>query len=322
MKRVVALQPGPADALVLQDVPVPEPGPADVLVRLQASGINFLDLYFRSGAYKSDTPIRLGSEGAGVVERVGRDVTHVQAGDRVVYAMQRGSYAEYAAVPASAVARIPDAVDSETAAAVMLQGTTAHYLTHSTFPLSSGHTCLVHAAAGGAGGLIVQMAKTRGARVIATTSTEAKADEVRALGADHVIVHATQDFETEVRSFTDGHGVDVVYDSVGKTTFDRGLKVIRPRGMMVLFGQSSGPVPPLDLNVLNPRGSLYVTRPSLAHYLATREEIDWRVADVMSLVTSGALRVRVSAVYPLAQAADAQRALESGRTTGKLLLRI
>jgi NADPH2:quinone reductase len=320
MKRIVATSPGGPEQLTIQDVPVPDPGPTDVLVGIEASGVNFIDVYFRSGLYKSDLPIILGSEGAGIVEKVGADVEGIRPGDRVAYAMQRGSYAEYAVVPARLTAKIPDAVDFITAAAVMLQGATAHYLTHSTFPLEPGHTCLIHAAAGGAGGLTVQMAKARGARVIGTTSTEEKAQEVRDLGADAVIVHQTQDFEAEVKRLTDGRGVDVVYDSVGQATFDRGLKVIRPRGTMVLFGQSSGPVPPFDLNILNPRGSLYVTRPSLAHYLATHEEVQWRIGDVMRLVTAGTLKVRVSKTYDFAHAGDAHRALESGKTTGKLVI--
>jgi NADPH2:quinone reductase len=322
MKRIIAREPGGPEQMTVDEAPVPEPGPGEALVALAASGVNFLDVYFRNGLYPSERPIVLGSEGAGIVERVGPDVTEVAPGDRVVYAMHRGSYAEYATVPAAKLAPVPDAVDLATAAAVMLQGTTAHYLTHSTFPLSAGDTCLVHAAAGGAGGLIVQMAKARGARVIATTSTDAKAREVHALGADAVILYTTQDFEKETLRLTDGRGVDVVYDSIGKTTFEKSLKVIRRRGTMVLFGQSSGPVPPIDLNILNPRGSLYVTRPSLAHYLATREELLWRASEVMAFVSDGRLKVRVSRTFALAAAADAHRAIESGTTTGKMVLAI
>jgi NADPH2:quinone reductase len=264
----------------------------------------------------------LGSEAAGIVERVGAEVTEVAVGDRVVYAMVRGSHAEYAVVPAARLAKIPDAVDFKTAAAVMLQGTTAHYLTQSTFPLKAGQTCLVHAAAGGAGGLIVQMAKRQGARVIGTASTEAKAHEARDLGADEVILYTTHDFEAEARRLTGGRGVDVVYDSVGQTTFDKSLKVLRPRGTMALFGQSSGAVPPLDPTILNTRGSLFLTRPSLAHYLASREELLWRVDDVMTLVASGALKVRVHGSYPLADAARAYRDLEGRTSTGKLVLTV
>jgi NADPH2:quinone reductase len=322
VKRIEVREPGGPDRMILADVSTPAPGPAEVLVAISASGVNFIDVYFRSGLYKSDLPILLGSEAAGTVESIGRDVTDLAPGDRVAYTMVRGSYAEYAIVPAAQVVRIPDGVDDETAASVMLQGTTAHYLTRSTFPLDPTHTCLVHAAAGGAGGLIVQMAKASGARVIGTVSTDAKAVEVRSLGADEVIVYTRQDFETEVKRLTQGRGVDVVYDSVGQTTFDKSLKVLRPRGMMVLFGQSSGPVPPFDPGLLNARGSLFLTRPSLAHYLATPAELRWRVGELMTLVTSGALRVRVSAIYPLADAARAHRDLESRATTGKLLLRV
>jgi NADPH2:quinone reductase len=322
MKRLVVLEPGGPEAITVVEASTPTPGPKDALVAIAFSGVNFIDVYFRTGVYKSDLPIVLGSEAAGTVERVGTDVTDVAPGDRVVYAMTRGSHAEFAVVPAAQLVRIPDSIDFTTAAAVMLQGTTAHYLTHSTFPLSPGQTCLVHAAAGGAGGLIVQMARHRGARVIGTVSTEAKAREVRDLGAHDVILYTEQDFETEVRRLTDGRGVDVVYDSVGQTTFDKSLNVIRPRGMMVLFGQSSGPAPSIDPNILNARGSLFLTRPSLGHYLATRGELVARVTEVMSLVASGALKVRISAVYPLSEAARAYRDLEGRRTTGKLVLAV
>lgn len=322
MRRLVVHAHGGPDQLTVGDAPTPTPGPKDALIAIAYSGVNFIDVYFRTGLYKSEMPIILGNEGAGIVEAVGSDVTEVAIGDRVVYTMVRGSHAEYALVPAEKVAKIPDAVDFMTAAAAMLQGTTAHYLTHSTFPLEPGQTCLVHAAAGGAGGLIVQMAKLRGARVIGTTSTESKAREVMALGADHVINYATDDFEVEVKRLTDGRGVDVVYDSVGLTTFDKSLKVLRPRGLMALFGQSSGPVPPFDPNILNGRGSLFLTRPSLAFYLATREELLWRVGDVMNAIVSGALKVRISGTFPMAQAADAYRALEGRHTSGKLLLEV
>jgi NADPH2:quinone reductase len=322
MKRLVALHPGGPEQLVVDDAPTPTPGPRDALVAIAYSGVNFIDVYFRVGLYKADAPIVLGSEGAGTVESVGSEVTEVVPGDRVVYAMHRGSHAEYAVVPATGLAKIPDAVDFKTAAAAMLQGTTGHYLTHSTFPISSEHTCLVHAAAGGAGGMIVQMAKLRGARVIGTASTEAKTSEARALGADHVVNYSTEDFESEVKRLTGGRGVDVVYDSVGKTTFDTSLKVLRPRGTLALFGQSSGPVAPLDPNVLNARGSLFLTRPSLAHYLATRDELSWRVGDVMSLIAAGRLRVRVSGVFSLSDAAQGYRDLEGRKTTGKLVLAV
>ena len=322
MKQIVVTEPGGPEQMTLVDVPKPTPGPGQALVAIAVSGVNFLDVYFRSGLYKSDRPIVLGSEAAGTVESVGSGVTDIAPGDRVAYTMVRGSYAEYALVPAAQLVKIPEAIDFETAAAVMLQGTTAHYLTRSTFALESGHACLVHAAAGGAGGLIVQLAKSRGARVFGTVSTEEKAREVRALGADDVIVYTTQDFEAEVKRLTNGRGVDVVYDSVGRTTFDKSLNVLRPRGMMVLFGQSSGPVPPFDPGRLNTGGSLFLTRPSLNHYLAAPDELRWRVGELMTLVTTGALKVRVSAVYPLADAANAHRDLEGRRTTGKLLLKV
>ena len=243
-------------------------------------------------------------------------------GDRVAYAMARGSYAEYAVIPAWQLVKVPAKVEFDQAAAAMLQGMTAHYLTRSTYPLAVGQTCLVHAAAGGAGGMIVQMAKLAGARVLGTASTEAKAEEARALGAEHVIIYTEQDFEAEVKRLTEGRGVDVVYDSVGLTTFDKSLKVLRPRGLLALFGQSSGPVPPIDPTILNTRGSVFLTRPSLAHYLATRDELLWRASEVMAHVASGDLKVRVSRVYPLAKAADAHIDLESRKTTGALVLSI
>ncbi|MFN2444765.1 MAG: quinone oxidoreductase [Vicinamibacterales bacterium] len=322
MKQLVVREPGGPDRMELVEAPTPSPGRGEVLIAIAVSGVNFLDVYFRSGLYKSEVPILLGSEAAGTVERVGEGVTDLTIGDRVAYAMVRGSYAEYAVVPAAQAVKIPDAVNFETAAAVMLQGTTAHYLTRSTFPLASGHTCLVHAAAGGAGGLIVQLAKSRHARVFGTVSTEAKAREVRALGAHEVILYTQQDFAAEVRRLSEGRGVDVVYDSVGKTTFDKSLSVLKPRGMLVLFGQSSGPVPPFDPNRLNAAGSIYLTRPSLGHYLATPDELRWRAAELMALVVSGAVKVRISATYPLSEAAHAHRDLESRATTGKLLLRV
>ena len=322
MKRIVVEEHGGPERLTLEEAPTPVPGPKEALVAIEFSGVNFIDVYFRTGLYASEHPTLIGSEGAGVVERVGGEVTEVAPGDRVVYTMVRGSYAEYAVVPAAKLVRIPDGVGSDTAAAVMLQGTTAHYLTRSTFPLDSTHTCLIHAAAGGLGGLVVQMARHLGARAIATVSTEAKARLVRELGANDTIRYTEQDFEAEVKRLTDGRGVDVVYDSVGRTTFDKGLKVLRPRGMMVLIGQSSGPVPPIDPQVLNQRGSLFLTRPSLAHYLATRDELLWRVNDVMALIEAGRLKVPVSEIYPLAEAAQAHRDLESRKTTGKLLLKV
>jgi NADPH2:quinone reductase len=322
VKKVVVEQPGGPEQLKMVEAAKPTPGPKEAVVAIAYSGVNFIDVYFRTGLYKADAPIALGSEASGTVESVGAEVTEVAPGDRVAYSMVRGSYAEYAAVPAAMLVKIPDRVNFETAAAVMLQGTTAHYLTHSTFPLAQGHTCLVHAAAGGTGGLVVQMAKHRGARVFGTVSTEEKAEEIRRLGVDEAIVYTSQDFETEVKRLTNGRGVDVIYDSVGKTTFDKGLNAIRPRGMMALFGQSSGPVPPFDPAILNARGSLFLTRPSLAHHILTRDEILWRVGDLMNYVASGIVSVRVGGTYPLAEAAQAQKDLESRKTTGKLILKV
>jgi NADPH:quinone reductase len=320
MKAIQVMEPGGPEALQLVDTPTPEPGPNQVLVRLAASGVNFIDVYFRAGLYKADRPIAIGSEGAGTVAAVGSGVTEFRAGDRVAYAMQRGSYAEYAVVTASQLVPIPDSVDFETAAAVMLQGMTAHYLTQSTFALTSGHTCLVHAAAGGAGRLIAQMAKARGARVLGTVSSDEKARVAREAGVDEAIIYTSEDFEAEVKRLTNGRGVDVVYDSVGKTTFDKSLSSLAPRGMLVLCGQSSGPVGPFDPQLLNPRGSLFLTRPSLTHYLLTREELLWRATDVLRAVASGTLKIHIDRSYPLADAAQAHRDLESRRTVGKLLL--
>jgi NADPH:quinone reductase len=322
VKKVVVEQTGGPEQLKIVEVPKPTPGPKDAVVAVAYSGVNFIDVYFRIGLYKADLPVTLGSEAAGTVESVGAEVSGLAPGDRVAYAMVRGSYAEYAVVPAAQLVKIPDRVDFATAAAVMLQGTTAHYLTHSTFPIAQGHTCLVHAAAGGTGGLIVQMAKHRGARVFGTVSTEQKADEIRHLGADEAILYTTQDFEVEVKRLTDNRGVDVIYDSVGKTTFDKGLNAIRPRGMMALFGQSSGSVPPFDPAILNARGSLFLTRPSLAHHLLTRDELLWRVGDLMNYISSGIVQVRIGGEYPLSEAAQAHKDLESRKTTGKLLLKI
>jgi NADPH2:quinone reductase len=320
MKAIQVKETGGPEQMQLADIPVPQPGPKDALVKLAASGVNFIDVYFRTGLYKADLPVTLGNEGAGVVEAVGAEVTEVRPGDRVAYAMSRGSYAEYAAVPAWQLVKVPDQMDLKSAAAAMLQGMTAHYLTHSTFALKPGQTCLVHAAAGGAGRLIVQMAKMRGARVLGTTSTEAKAELARQAGIDEVIFYTRQDFEVEVKRLTNGQGVDVVYDSVGATTYMQGLNCLRPRGMMVLFGQSSGKVPPLDPAILNTKGSLFLTRPSLAHYSATRDELLWRAGDVLQWVASGKLKLAIDRIYPLAQAAQAHRDLESRATAGKLLL--
>jgi NADPH:quinone reductase len=320
MKRIHAREPGGPEQLILAEVPVPAPGPGQALVKIAASGVNFIDVYFRTGLYKADLPIALGSEGAGMVEEIGPGVTEVAPGDRVAWAMVRGSYAEYAVVPAAQLVRVPASVDFVVAAGVMLQGMTAHYLTHSTFALKRGDTCLVHAAAGGAGGMIVQMARARGARVIGTTSTEAKAAVARAAGCDEVILYTSQEFDLEVKRLTGGRGVDVVYDSVGRATFDRSLNSLRPRGLLALFGQSSGPVAPFDPNILNPKGSLFLTRPSLGHYLLTRDELLWRANDVFAGLESGAITFNLFRTLPLAEAAEAQRLLEGRSTTGKIVL--
>jgi NADPH2:quinone reductase len=321
MKSILVNVPGGPENLQLVEVPTPRPGPGQALVRLAASGVNFIDIYFRTGLYKAELPIAIGSEGAGTVEAVGEGVTEVAPGDRVAYAMARGSYAEYAVVPAAQLVKIPAHLDFQSAAAAMLQGMTAHYLTHSTFALKAGDTCLVHAAAGGAGGLIVQMAKNLGARVLGTVSTAEKAQIARDSGADEVILYTEREFDVEARRLTDGRGVDVVYDSVGKTTFEKSLNALRPRGMLALFGQSSGSVPAFDPAILA-KGSLFLTRPGLPHYLLTRDELLWRAGEVLDAIDAGKLRLRIDRTYPLADAAAAHRDLESRKTAGKLLLAI
>ncbi|HVN05115.1 MAG TPA: quinone oxidoreductase [Bryobacteraceae bacterium] len=320
MKAIQVRETGGPEKMEVVDLPVPSPGPQQVLVKIAAAGVNFIDVYFRTGLYKAGTPVSLGSEAAGTVESVGPGVTDFAPGDRVAYAMVRGSYAEFAVVPAAQLVKVPEHVDLKTAAAAMLQGMTAHYLTKSTFPLKRGDTCLVHAAAGGAGLLLVQMARNIGAHVFGTCSTPAKAQRVKEAGADEAILYTEQDFETEVKRLTGGRGVDVVYDSVGATTFNKSLNSLRPRGLLALFGQSSGPVPPFDPNILNGKGSLFLTRPSLAHHVLTRDELLWRAGDVLNWVASGELKIRVHHAYPLAEAAQAHRDLEGRRTTGKLLL--
>jgi NADPH2:quinone reductase len=322
MKAIQVKEPGGPEQLQLVEVPVPVPGAGQALVRIAASGVNFIDIYFRTGLYKAELPVTIGSEAAGIVEAIGADVTEVAPGDRVAYAMVRGSYAEYAAVPAAQLVKVPDGIDLDSAAAGMLQGMTAHYLTHSTFPLSSGQSCLVHAAAGGAGRLIAQMAKARGARVFGTVSTEQKAAIAAEAGVDHPIIYTATDFEAELKRLTSGAGVDVVYDSVGKTTFEKSLACLRPRGMLVLFGQSSGSVPPLDPQILSTRGSLFLTRPSLGHYLLSRDELLWRAGDVFAAMERGQLLLRIDHAFPLEQAAEAHRALASRSTTGKMILKM
>ena len=320
MKTIHVTEPGGPEKMQLVEVAKPQPGPKQALIRVAAIGVNFIDIYFRKGLYKAESPMVLGNEGAGTVEAVGSDVSEVKTGDRVAWAMHRGSYGEYATVPAHLLVKIPDALDFQTAAAAMLQGMTAHYLTHSTYALKSGEACLVHAAAGGTGSLVVQMAKMRGARVFGTVSTEEKARVARAAGADETILYTSQDFEAEVKRLTAGRGVDVVYDSVGQSTFDKSLNSLRPRGVLALFGQASGPVPPFDPNILNGKGSLFLTRPSLAHYLLSREELLWRAGDVLGWIAAGKLKLRIERTYPLAEAAAAHRDLEGRKTAGKLLL--
>lgn len=320
MKAIRVERPGGPEVLTLQDVPLPEPGPGQARVRIHRIGVNYIDIYHRTGLYPLDLPFTPGSEAAGVVDAVGEGVTEVKVGDRVAYAMHRGSYAEYAIVPAWILAPIPDEISFETAAAVMLQGLTAHYLTHSTFPIQPGHKVLVHAAAGGVGLLLVQMAKARGATVFGTVSTQAKAELAKAAGADEVILYTQEDFAEAIQTMTGGEGLDCVYDSVGKDTFEKSLKCLRPRGYLVLFGQSSGPVPPVDLQILNSHGSLYVTRPSLAHYILDREELLQRTNDLFTWIKEKRLDVRIDSTFPLAQAAEAHKRLESRASSGKILL--
>jgi NADPH2:quinone reductase len=320
MKAIQVKQPGGPEAMELVDLPVPQPKANEAVVKLSASGVNFIDVYFREGRYKAVPPFVLGQEGAGVVNAVGTDVTTVKNGDHVAWTGVMGSYAEYAAVPADRLVRIPDGVNDQQAGAAMLQGMTAHYLSHDTYPLKRGETALVHAAAGGVGLLLVQMAHHIGARVIATVSTDEKAKLAREAGADEVILYTQSDFEAETKRLTGGKGVDVVYDSVGRTTFEKGLNVLRPRGMMVLCGGSSGAVPPFDLIVLSQKGSLYLTRPTLANYIATREELMARSGAVFAMIAAGKLKLRIAHTYPLAEAQQAHRDLEGRKTTGKLLL--
>jgi len=320
MKAVFVTDPGGVDKLRYADLPMPKPGPTEALVKIHAAGVNFIDIYYRTGLYKAEPPVVLGLEGAGVVEQAGEGVTGVAAGDRVAYAMARGSYAEYAVVPAWQLVKVPDDLSLEVAAGAMLQGMTAHYLTHSTYPLKSGDTALIHAAAGGAGQWTVAAAKLRGARVIGTVSTKEKAEVARQAGCDEVILYTEQDFEVEVKRLTGGKGVDVVYDSVGKATWERSLNSLKPRGIMVSFGNASGPVDPIQPLILSQKGSLYLTRPSLGNYTATREELLWRANDVFGWLRDGHLKLQIYARYPLSEAGRAQEELASRKTTGKLLL--
>ncbi len=320
MKAIQIHATGGPEVLQLAELPIPEPGPGQVLIRVEAVGVNFIEIYFRKGIYKATMPLIPGSEAAGTVEKLGHGVTGFEEGDLVASVSVQGSYAEYALVPAAQLVKVPSRLAPEQAAAAMLQGMTAHYLAYSTYPLKAGETALVHAGAGGVGLLLTQMAARLGARVITTVSTKDKAELSREAGASDVILYAEQDFETEVKRLTGGKGVDVVYDSVGKTTFDQSLNCLRPRGLLALFGASSGPVPAFDLIHLSSKGSLFITRPTLWHYIASRTELEWRAGKVLDWAATGELKLRTEFMYPLAQAAQAQIDMEARKTTGKILL--
>ena len=320
MKAIQIKQTGGPEVMELVDLPVPQPKSNEAVVKIKAAGVNFIDVYNREGRYKAPLPLVLGQEAAGVVWAVGPDVHEFAVGDPVAYSAVLGSYAEYASVPVDRLVKIPAGVSEREAAAAMLQGITAHYLTHHTYPLKQGETALIHAAAGGVGSLLVQMAHNIGARVIATVSTEEKAKLARAAGADEVILYTQVDFEVETKRLTGGKGVDVVYDSVGKTTFDKGLNLLRPRGMMALFGASSGAVAPIDPLVLLQKGSLFLTRPSFGHYVITTQELRQRADAVFGMIRDGKLKLRIEHVYPLAEVQRAHRELEGRKTMGKLLL--
>ena len=320
MKAIQVSKVGGPEALELVEIPTPEPKANEAVVQIKAAGVNFIDVYFREGRYPATLPFILGQEGAGVVSKVGSEVSQVKQGDRVAYTGVLGSYAEFATVPADRLVQAPEQLDFNQAAAAMLQGMTAHYLTLSSFPVKAGQTVLVHAAAGGVGLLLVQMAKKLGARVIGTVGSDEKAKLARDAGADDLIIYTKQDFEQETMRLTGNKGVDVVYDGVGKTTFDNDLKVLSPRGYLVLFGGASGAVPPFDLMLLTKHGSLFITRPSLQHYIATRAELEQRAGDVFQMIVSGDLKLRIHKAYPLSQAQEAHRDLEGRKTTGKLLL--
>jgi NADPH2:quinone reductase len=320
MKAIRVHQYGGLEALKYEDVPMPEPGEGEARVKIEAIGVNFLDIYQRIGRYQGSPPFTLGQEAAGTVDAIGPNVTDVKPGDRVAYASVQGSYAEYAIVPAWRLVPIPSGVDANQGAAAMVQGMTAHYLTFSTYPLKAGETALVHAAGGGTGQLLVQIAKRCGARVIGTVSTQEKATLAREAGADEVILYTQTDFEAEVKRLTNNVGVDVVYDSVGKDTFDKGLNCLKRRGTMVLYGAASGPVPPFDPQSLNAKGSLYLTRPYIGHYTADRAELLGRVNDVFNWIASGELKVRIDKTFPLAEVAEAHRYLEDRQSKGKILL--
>jgi NADPH:quinone reductase len=322
MRAVRVHENGGSNKLRIETIDVPEPREGEALVKVEAAGVNFVDVYKREGLYRIHLPSTLGEEGAGQIVAIGRGVTGVKEGDRVAWASVGGAYAEYAVVPAQRLVPLPATVSTRVAAAVMLQGMTAHYLAASTFPLKDGDRCLVHAVAGGVGLLLLQIAKKRGAFVIGTVGSDEKAELARRAGADHVIVYTREDFAAETQRLTNGAGVNVVYDSVGKTTFGSGLDILAPRGTMVLFGQSSGPVDPISPQILNQKGSLFLTRPTLVHYTSTRDELLWRSGDLFQWIQNGELDVRIGAEFPLEQAAAAHDALESRRTTGKVLLQL
>ena len=320
MKAIQILATGSADVLTLRDLPDPTPGPGEALLRIEASGVNFIDTYFREGRYPAKLPYTLGQEAAGTVISVASDVTTVKPGDHVAWCGVPGTYAEMAIAPASRLVPIPSGVSSKDAAAAILQGMTAHYLLHSAYTVKPGDEILIHAGAGGTGLLFIQMAKALGARVFTTVSTEEKATLAREAGADEIIFYTREDFAAKVKELTNGRGLPAVYDSVGKTTFEGSLQCLRPRGIVVLFGGSSGPVPPFDLIRLSTMGSLYVTRPTLKDYVATQADLETRAKDVFTAVANGTLKLRSEHIYPLPDAAQAHRDLESRKTTGKLLL--
>src|SRR5919109_801133 len=320
MKAIRVHAPGGPEVMKLEDVPEPQPKAGEAIVKSEAAGLNSIDVYQRSGLYKLDMPLTLGLEAGGTVTAVGSGVTEVKVGDKVAYTGVPGAYAQYAAVPAARLVVLPQGVSTKQGAAIMLQGMTAHYLACSTYPLKKGDTCLVHAAAGGVGLILCQIAKLRGARVIGTVSTDEKAKLAREAGADEIILYTKQDFVAEVKRVTGGKGLQVVYDAVGKDTFDKGFDCLVPRGMMVLYGQSSGPVGPFDLQVLNAKGSVFVTRPSLNHHIASREELLQRTGELAGWIRDGKLKLRMEIEFPLKDAADAHRALEGSKTTGKVLI--
>ena len=320
MKAIRVHAAGGPEALTLDDIPAPSPKAGEALVKVDAAGLNYIDVYFRTGMYKAELPLTIGMEAGGVVTAVGSNVSEVKVGDKVAYTGVAGAYAEQAVVPSSKLVVLPAGVSTKQGAAAMLQGMTAHYLATSTYPLKHGDTCLVHAAAGGVGLLLCQIAKLRGARVIGTVSTDDKAKLAREAGADETIIYTRQDFEAEVKRMTNGKGVQVVYDAVGKTTWDKSLNSLAPRGLIALYGQSSGPIGQIDPQIFNAKGSLFLTRPSLGHYTATRDELLQRAGEVLGWVRDGKLKLRMEFEFPLKDAAEAHRALEGRKTTGKVLL--